>query len=216
MLDTKKIFDFDKQFLSEKTKNIAGIDEVGRGPLAGPVVTACVVMNYDNMIDGVFDSKKVTKKNREKLFNEIIKNAKSVSISLRDQNRIDEINILEATKECMKECFNNSKVKVDLLLIDAVRLEICENEKSIVKGDATSYAIACASIIAKVYRDRLMEQFSKEYPNYDFENNVGYGTKKHIDAIKKYGVTKIHRLSFLKNIIGENECKKIFLERKAN
>lgn len=216
MLDTKKIFDFDKQFLSEKTKNIAGIDEVGRGPLAGPVVTACVVMNYDNMIDGVFDSKKVTKKNREKLFNEIIKNAKSVSISLRDQNRIDEINILEATKESMKECFANSKVKVDLLLIDAVRLEICENEKSIVKGDATSYAIACASIIAKVYRDRLMEQFSKEYPNYDFENNVGYGTKKHIDAIKKYGVTKIHRLSFLKNIVGENECKKIFLERKAN
>lgn len=216
MIDTKKIFDFDKQFLSEKTKNIAGIDEVGRGPLAGPVVTACVVMNYDNMIDGVFDSKKVTKKNREKLFDEIMKNAKSVSISLRDQNRIDEINILEATKECMKECFNNSKVKVDLLLIDAVKLGICENEKSIVKGDATSYAIACASIIAKVYRDKLMEQFSKEYPNYDFENNVGYGTKKHVDAIKKYGVTKIHRLSFLKNIIGENECKKIFLERKAN
>ncbi|MGN0788046.1 MAG: ribonuclease HII [Candidatus Onthoplasma sp.] len=216
MIDTKKIFDFDKQFLSEKTKNIAGIDEVGRGPLAGPVVTACVVMNYDNMIDGVFDSKKVTKKNREKLFDEIIKNAKLVSISLRDQNRIDEINILEATKECMKECFNNSKVKVDLLLIDAVKLGICENEKSIVKGDATSYAIACASIIAKVYRDKLMEQFSKEFPNYDFENNVGYGTKKHVDAIKKYGVTKIHRLSFLKKIIGENECKKIFLERKAN
>lgn len=216
MIDTKKIFDFDKQLLSEKTKNIAGIDEVGRGPLAGPVVTACVVMNYDNMIDGVFDSKKVTKKNREKLFDEIMKNAKSVSISLRDQNRIDEINILEATKECMKECFNNSKVKVDLLLIDAVKLGICENEKSIVKGDATSYAIACASIIAKVYRDKLMEQFSKEFPNYDFENNVGYGTKKHVDAIKKYGVTKIHRLSFLKNIIGENECKKIFLERKAN
>lgn len=215
MIDTKKIFDFDKSFLNENTKYIAGIDEVGRGPLAGPVVTACVVMPYDKMLEGVFDSKKVTKKNRERLYNEILNIAISVSISLRDQNRIDEINILNATKECMVECFKNSKVVPDLLLIDAVKLNVCENEKSIIKGDATSYAIACASIVAKVYRDKLMEGYAKDYPNYDFENNVGYGTKKHVDAIKECGITPIHRLSFLSKILGEDKCNTYYMERNA-
>lgn len=115
----------------------------------------------------------------------------------------------------MKNAFENLTIKPDLLLIDAVKMNICDNEKSIIKGDATSYAIACASIVAKVYRDRIMEDYSKKYPQYDFENNVGYGTKKHIDAIKTFGITPIHRLSFLKNIIGEEECKKIYLERDA-
>ena len=215
MIDTTKIFEHDKALLSEKVKYIAGIDEVGRGPLAGPVVTACVIMPYDNMLNGVFDSKKVTKKNRERLYDEIINTAYSVSISVRNQDVIDRINILNATKECMKECFENSKVKPDLLLVDAVKLNICENEMPIIKGDATSYAIACASIIAKVYRDRLMEEYAKKYPQYDFENNVGYGTKKHIEAILQHGITTIHRLSFLSKIIGEEKCKAIHMEREA-
>ena len=215
MIDTLKIFEHDKVLLSNDVKYIAGIDEVGRGPLAGPVVTACVVMPYDKMLNGVFDSKKVTKKNRDRLYDEIMKTAYSVSIAVKNQDIIDEINILNATKQCMKECFDNSKVKPDLLLVDAVKLNICENEKPIIKGDATSYAIACASIIAKVYRDRLMEEYAVKYPYYDFENNVGYGTKKHIEAIKNYGITPIHRLSFLGKIIGESECKRISMERQA-
>lgn len=215
MIDTQKIFDFDKSLLNENIKHIAGIDEVGRGPLAGPVVTACVVMPYDEMLDGVFDSKKVTKKNRERLFEEIKQKAISYSISVVNQNIIDEINILNATKECMAQSFNTIKVKPDILLIDAVKLNICQNEKAIIKGDETSYAIACASILAKVYRDKLMEEYAKTYPKYDFENNVGYGTKKHIEAIKNFGITPIHRLSFLSKIIGEEKCKAISMERKA-
>ncbi len=217
MIDTKKIFDYDRSLLSDKVNYIAGMDEVGRGPLAGPVVTACVVMPYGNneMIDGVFDSKKVSKKNRERLYDEIINRAISYSISLEEVNVIDEVNILNATIMAMKNSYKQLKIRPDLLLIDAVKLNIAENEKSIIKGDATSYAIACASIVAKVYRDRLMEEYSKIYPEYDFENNVGYGTKKHIEAIKTYGVTPIHRLSFLKNIIGEEECKRISMEREA-
>ena len=216
MIDTIKIFEHDKAFLNENIKYIAGIDEVGRGPLAGPVVTACVVMPYDKMLEGVFDSKKVTKKNRERLFEEIKNTAISYSINVQNQDVIDDINILNATKESMKQSFNELSVKPDLLLVDAVKLNICENEQAIIKGDATSYAIACASILAKVFRDKLMEEYAKTYTNYDFKNNVGYGTKKHIEAIKQYGITPIHRLSFLSKIIGEEECKRISLERKAN
>ncbi|HIU06408.1 MAG TPA: ribonuclease HII [Candidatus Onthoplasma faecigallinarum] len=215
MIDTKKLFDYDISLMSEKVKLIAGMDEVGRGPLAGPVVVACVIMPYDEMIDGVFDSKKVTKKNRERLYDEIQKKAIAISIWKEEQDIIDTVNILNATKRSMKNAFENLTIKPDLLLIDAVKMNICDNEKSIIKGDATSYAIACASIVAKVYRDRIMEDYSKKYPQYDFENNVGYGTKKHIDAIKTFGITPIHRLSFLKNIIGEEECKRIYLEREA-
>lgn len=214
MIDTLKIFEHDKALLNNNIKYIAGIDEVGRGPLAGPVVTACVVMPYDEMINGVFDSKKVSKKNRERLFEEIKQKAISFSITLRNQDVIDDINILNATKECMIDSFLQLKVKPDLLLVDAVELNVCEHEMDIIKGDATSYAIACASILAKVYRDRLMEEYAKTYTNYDFENNVGYGTKKHIEAIKTHGITPIHRLSFLGKIIGEDECKRISLERK--
>ena len=215
MIDTVKIFEHDKQFLNEKVKYIAGIDEVGRGPLAGPVVTACVIIPYDEMIDGVFDSKKVSAKNREKLNEQILKKAIAVSITLKNQDEIDEVNILNATKRAMEESYNKLTIKPDLLLIDAVKLNICDNEKAIIKGDATSYAIACASIVAKVYRDKLMKDYANKYPQYDFENNVGYGTKKHIEAIKKFGITPIHRLSFLKNIIGEDVCKRIHLERVA-
>lgn len=215
MIDTQKIFDFDRSKLSENIRLIAGIDEVGRGPLAGPVVTACVIMPYDNMINGVYDSKKVSKKNRERLYNEIINSAISYSITMRDEREIDRVNILNATKEAMIEAYHNLKIKPDLLMIDAVSLNVAEKESPIVKGDETSYAIACASILAKVYRDRLMENYATKYPEYDFEHNVGYGTKKHIEAIKAYGITDIHRLSFLKNIIGEDECRRRYMAREA-
>ena len=215
MIDTQKIFDFDRSKLSENIRLIAGIDEVGRGPLAGPVVTACVIMPYDNMINGVYDSKKVSKKNRERLYNEIINSAISYSITMRDEREIDRVNILNATKEAMIEAYHNLKIKPDLLMIDAVSLNVAEKESPIVKGDETSYAIACASILAKVYRDRLMEKYATKYPEYDFEHNVGYGTKKHIEAIKAYGITDIHRLSFLKNIIGEDECRRRYMAREA-
>ena len=215
MINTKPLFEYDLSLLDATTQSIAGIDEVGRGPLAGPVVTACVIMPYAEMIDGVYDSKKVSKKNREKLYDIILSKAKAVSISIRNQDRIDEINILNATIECMKESVSKLTIKPDILLVDAVKLGICPREMSIIKGDATSYAIACASIVAKVYRDRMMEDYAKVFPYYDFENNVGYGTKKHIEAIKTYGITPIHRLSFLKNIIGEEECKRIHTERVA-
>ena len=214
MIDTNKIFEHDKAFLSKGVKYIAGIDEVGRGPLAGPVVTACVIMPYDKMLEGVFDSKKVTKKNRERLFEEIKNTAISYSINVQNQDVIDEINILNATKLSMKESFSKLEVIPDILFVDAVKLNICNNEMAIIKGDATSYAIACASILAKVYRDRLMAEYSKQYPEYDFENNVGYGTKKHIEAIKEIGITRIHRLSFLSKIIGESECERLTLERR--
>lgn len=215
MINTKEIFDFDKLLLNDEIKLIAGIDEVGRGPLAGPVVTACVIMPYDEMLDGVFDSKKVTKKNRERLYDEIMAKAIAVSISLRDQDRIDEINILNATKECMKESYDKLSIKPDLLLVDAVKLNIAPNEMAIIKGDATSYAIACASIVAKVYRDRMMEDYAKIYPNYDFENNVGYGTKKHIEGIMTHGITPIHRMSFLRKILGDDEWTRLHMERSA-
>ena len=215
MVDTTKIFEHDKDLLTDEIKLIAGIDEVGRGPLAGPVVTACVIMPYDEMLDGVFDSKKVTKKNRERLYDEIMSKAIAVSISLRDQDRIDEINILNATKECMKESYDKLTIKPDLLLVDAVKLNIAPNEMAIIKGDATSYAIACASIVAKVYRDRMMEEYAKIYPNYDFENNVGYGTKKHVEGIMTHGITPIHRMSFLRKILGDDEWTRLHMERSA-
>ncbi len=215
MIDTQKIFDFDRSKLSENIRLIAGIDEVGRGPLAGPVVTACVIMPYDSMINGVYDSKKVSKKNRERLYNEIINSAISYSITMRDEREIDRVNILNATKDAMIESYYNLKIKPDLLMIDAVSLNVAEKESPIVKGDETSYAIACASILAKVYRDRLMENYATKYPEYDFEHNVGYGTKKHIEAIKAHGITDIHRLSFLKNIIGEDECRRRYMAREA-
>ena len=200
MINTKEIFEYDKHLLNKNIKTIAGMDEVGRGPLAGPVVTACVVMPYDEMIDGVFDSKKLSAKKREELNKQILNKALAVSITERDNQCIDQINILQATIEAMKESYQKLVVKPDLLLIDAVKLHVAENEKSIIHGDATSYAIACASIVAKVYRDKLMAEYAKTYPNYDFENNVGYGTKKHYEAINKFGITPIHRLSFLKNL----------------
>lgn len=201
MVDTKKIFEFDKRMFDDNIHLIAGMDEVGRGPLAGPVVTCCVVMPYDEMIDGVFDSKKLTAKKRDELYDKIKEKAISYSITLEDNETIDKINILQATKKSMRHSFETLKIKPDLLLVDAVKdLELPCQTVSIIKGDATSYAIACASILAKVYRDRMMEEYAKKYSDYDFENNKGYGTKKHLEALKVVGKCPIHRESFIKNL----------------
>ena len=204
MVNTKEIFEYDKQFINTTTKLIAGIDEVGRGPLAGPVVCCSVIMNYENIVEGVFDSKKLTAKKREELYDKIIENAISYSICLESEEVIDEINILEATKKCMRNCVENLDKKPDLVLVDAVKgLNLNYQTNSIIKGDQTSYAIACASILAKVYRDRLMDEYSKLYPEYEFQSNKGYGTKKHIEALKKYGKCSIHRNSYISNFIDE-------------
>ena len=200
MIDTKPLFEHDLK-LKQEYNLIAGLDEVGRGPLAGPVVTACVIMPYDEMIDGVFDSKRVSAKKREKLYDTILEKAIAYSITLETEKTIDEINILQATKKSMLNSYNSLSVKPNVLLVDAVKLDVDCVTMPIIKGDSTSYAIACASIVAKVYRDRLMDEYAKNYPMYDFANNKGYGTKKHIEALKTYGKCPIHRDSFISNFI---------------
>ncbi len=187
-----------------KYKNIglvAGIDEAGRGPLAGPVVCACVIMPLDEnkIIDGINDSKKLTAKKREELFNKIISVAIDYSIVQVDEKTIDEINILQATKLGMKKALESLKTKPQVVLIDAVKIDTNIKQENIVKGDSLSYNIAAASILAKVFRDRLMVEFAKTYPNYAFEKHKGYGTKEHINALKKFGKCKIHRDTFIKN-----------------
>ena len=184
-------------------KNICGIDEAGRGPLAGPVVVASVIMPKDSMIEGVNDSKKVSEKKREKLYDLIIEEAISYSVAIIDQDIIDEINILNATKQGVTKCVEELKIKPDLILVDALTHINTKGipYDSIIKGDAKCYNIAAASIIAKVTRDRIMRQWDEIYPQYGFINHKGYGTAKHIEAIKKYGLTPIHRRSFTKNFI---------------
>ena len=202
MIDTKPLFEHDLK-LKQKYNLIAGIDEVGRGPLAGPVVTACVIMPYDEMIDGVYDSKRVSAKKSEKLYDIILEKSIAYSITLETEKTIDEINILNATKKSMINSFNTLSVTPDVLLVDAVKLDVDCETLPIIKGDSTSYAIACASIIAKVYRDRMMDEYALKYPVYDFANNKGYGTKKHIEALKTYGKCPIHRDSFISNFVSK-------------
>jgi len=200
MIDTKPLFEHDLK-IKQKYNLIAGLDEVGRGPLAGPVVTACVIMPYDEMIDGVFDSKRVSAKKREKLYDLILSKAIAYSITLEPEKTIDQMNILQATKKSMLNSYNSLSVKPDVLLVDAVKLDVDCETLPIIKGDSTSYAIACASIVAKVYRDRMMDEYALKYPMYDFANNKGYGTKKHIEALKTYGKCPIHRDSFISNFV---------------
>ncbi|MEW9122527.1 MAG: ribonuclease HII [Thermotaleaceae bacterium] len=180
--------------------NIAGIDEAGRGPLAGPVVAAAVVLPLDTYIEGIDDSKKLSEKKREVLFDIIMDKALAVGIGIVDNKRIDEINILRATEATMIEAIKNLSVEPDYLLIDAVKLtDINIKQDPIVKGDQKSISIAAASIIAKVTRDRMMKTYHEAYPEYGFEVHKGYGTKEHYKNIKQYGMTPIHRRSFLKN-----------------
>ena len=187
----------------EDVKYICGIDEAGRGPLAGPVVVASVIMPKDSMIEGVNDSKKVSEKKREKLYEEITNTAIAWGVGIIDQREIDEINILNETKKGLTNSLKELEIKPDLILVDALTNidTLGIPYRSIIKGDAKSYSIAAASIIAKVTRDRIMRQWDELYPEYGFEKHKGYGTKMHIDAIKEYGPCPLHRKSFIKNFI---------------
>ena len=183
---------------------VAGMDEVGRGPLAGPVVAACVIMPLIDLNPEVRDSKKISEKKRERLSVEIRKSAIGWALGVVEPDEIDRINILNATKQAFEQAYRKLEPKPDFLLIDgkdAIAAD-CET-KAIVKGDDKIYTIAAASIVAKVYRDRLMIAYDEQYPQYGFAKHKGYGTKEHIEALKKYGPCKIHRRSFLTKILGE-------------
>lgn len=189
--------EYEDELEKKGIKYIAGVDEVGRGPLVGPVVTACVILPPGYTLDGLTDSKKLSLKKREMYFDIIMKDALSVSIGMKSEDVIDDVNIYEATKLAMYEAINNSKIKPEHVLIDAMKLEELDMPStSIIKGDLKSITIAAASVIAKVTRDRMLVELDKKYPEYGFAKNVGYGTKQHIEAIEKYGIIKEHRKTF--------------------
>jgi len=195
------LFDYENKY--KDFGLIAGIDEAGRGPLAGPVVCACVIMplEEEKIISGINDSKKLTPKKRDELFDKIRETAIDYSISVISEKTIDKINILNATKLGMKQAVEGLKVKPYIVLIDAVKIDSDIKQENIIKGDALSYNIAAASILAKVFRDRLMLDYAKKYPEYKFEKHKGYGTKEHIEALKKFGKCEIHRDSFIGHFI---------------
>lgn len=191
--------EYETKYVENGYKYIAGVDEVGRGPLAGPVVCASVIMDLSNIVEGVTDSKKLSEKKREALYDKIIENAIAYSIKEVSPEVIDEINILQATKMCMTDAVNSLKVKPEVLLVDAVKLDVDCKTEAIIKGDLLSYTIGAASILAKVYRDRLMKKYAETYKGYGFERNMGYGTKEHIEKLKESGPCPIHRKTFIKN-----------------
>lgn len=195
----KEIIDnykYERELNNKGITLIAGVDEVGRGPLIGPVVAAAVILPKDFVLKGLTDSKKLSEKKREEFYEIIKKEAIAIGIGIISEKRIDEINIYEATKEAMYEAINNLNVCPEHILIDAMKLDLDIPSTSIIKGDLLSISISAASVIAKVTRDHMLYELDKEYPMYDLKNNKGYGTKKHIEAIKKYGITKYHRLSY--------------------
>ena len=203
-LDRLKNLKKDEESLySSKIKYICGIDEAGRGPLAGPVVVGAVILPVDSLVEGVNDSKKISEKKRERVFEEIVSTAISYSTGIVDQRTIDEINILNATKLAIKKAIEGLEIKPDLILVDALTgIETFGIPyKSIIKGDAKEYSIAAASIIAKVTRDRMMLEWDKVFPEYGFAKHKGYGTASHIQALKENGPCMLHRKTFIKNFI---------------
>ena len=198
--------DFENIYMDDQINLIAGIDEAGRGPLAGPVVAAAVIFQNGILIDGVDDSKKLSPKMREKLFYQIMESALSIGIGIVSNEEIDKMNILNATLHAMQNSVTQLRVKPDLVLVDGNRAFNYEGDiKAIVKGDTKSFSIACASIIAKVYRDKIMERLSREFPDYFWDSNKGYATQQHIDAIKMYGASKYHRQTFLGRILNRKD-----------
>lgn len=199
----KKLKEYEEELYKKGLKYIAGIDEAGRGPLAGPVIVGAVIMKPDSMIEGVNDSKKISEKKREILYEKIIKEAIAWGVGIVNQQEIDEINILNATKKALTMAIQNLSIKPDQIIVDA--LENINTLKipytSVIKGDAKIYSVSVASIIAKVTRDRIMREYDTVYPQYGFAGHKGYGTAKHIQAIKEYGPCPLHRRTFIKNFI---------------
>lgn len=190
------LLEYERELYNKGITLIAGIDEVGRGPLCGPVVACACIMPVNYQLEGLNDSKKISEKKREKLYDILIKDAIAYGIGEVSPKRIDEINILEASKEAMRIAVNNLSIKPEHLLIDAVSINTSIPETPIIKGDAKSMNIAAASIIAKVTRDRMMIELDKKYPEYGYKKHKGYPTKAHIDAVKKYGVKDFYRFTF--------------------
>lgn len=194
----KDNYRYERKLRENKITLIGGVDEVGRGPLVGPVVAACVILPEEGSLslDGLTDSKKLSEKKRDELFVKIKEEALAIGIGIIDEKIIDEVNIYEATKLAMKEAINNCPIKPEHILIDAMPLDIDIPTTSIIKGDIKSITISAASVIAKVTRDRMLYELDKKYPMYDFKDNKGYPTKKHLEAIEKYGIIKEHRRSY--------------------
>ena len=198
--------DFEQEAINKGYHRVCGVDEAGRGPLAGPVCAAAVILPENTIIEGVNDSKKLSKKKREALFEVIKAEAVSYSIAYASVEEIESMNILNATMLAMKRAVEGLDVKADYAMIDGNRLpDLCIDSEFIIKGDAKSMSIACASILAKVSRDRLLYKYAEEYPMYGFDKHKGYGTKEHTDLILEYGPCPIHRLSFLKKLLGDKK-----------
>ena len=191
--------EYERKYYDLGYKYVAGVDEVGRGPLAGPVVCCAVIMPIDEIIDGVDDSKKLSEKKRQELAKIIKEKAVSYCICEVSQEEIDQINILNAVKKCMTKAVLGLKIVPDVTLVDGNDTALPIKAEYVVKGDSKSYSIGCASILAKVYRDNLMKEYSEKYPDYGFEKHKGYGTRAHIDKIKEIGPCCLHRKTFIKN-----------------
>lgn len=192
----KDNYRYERKLRSKGINLIGGVDEVGRGPLVGPVVAACVILPDSYCLDGLTDSKKLSEKKREEFYDKIMEQALAVGVGIIDAKKIDEVNIYEATKLAMRKAISNCKIKPEHILIDAMPLELDIPTTSIIKGDLKSITISAASVIAKVTRDRMLIELDKKYPMYDFKDNKGYPTKKHLEAIKEYGILESHRKSY--------------------
>ena len=195
-LRLEKMLAYEKELYAQGIQLIAGVDEVGRGPLAGPVVAAAVILPENCKIPGLNDSKKIPKSKHQAIYQAVLDQALSVGIGVKDNQVIDQVNIYEATKLAMLEAIQELDQQPQHLLIDAMKLDLPISQTSIIKGDANSLSIAAASVVAKVTRDQMMAAYDQEYPGYDFGQNAGYGTTKHLEGLEKYGVTPIHRRSF--------------------
>lgn len=200
----KNMLEIENNLYNQGYKYICGVDEAGRGPLCGPVVASAVILPKDICIEGVNDSKKLSEKKREKLYDEIMARALAVGIGISDVDVIEKVNILNATKLAMIQAINDLQITPDYVIVDGnQKIDITIPLDTVIKGDSKSESIACASIIAKVTRDRMLLKYDKEYPEYGFSKHKGYGTKLHIEAIKEYGITPIHRPSFCKKFINK-------------
>ncbi|MCL0329377.1 ribonuclease HII [Apilactobacillus xinyiensis] len=192
----KKRFNYENNFWRQGKNMVAGVDEVGRGPLAGPVVSCAIILPHDFDLYQVNDSKQLSPKIRQLLYDKILNECIAYGIGIADNHLIDKINIYEATRVAMKQAVNNLEVKPDEIIVDAMDIDLPIHQTKLIKGDAKSISISAASIVAKVYRDNLMDKYAQMYPEYDFIHNAGYGTKKHLSALKEFGATPIHRKTF--------------------